>query len=69
MDGGEHGGRIARGYQVVKYFAGNGGNWRLNGCGGGVNGFRGFETSKKKAKSKPAPLKPKGAAPPTVLAR
>jgi len=26
MDGGEHGGRIARGYQLVKCFAGNGGN-------------------------------------------
>jgi hypothetical protein len=35
MDGGEHGGRIASGSQVVKYFAGNGGNWRLNGNSGG----------------------------------
>src|SRR5260370_723808 len=56
----------------VKYFAGNGGNWRLNGCGGGLNGFRGFETNRKKAKSKPAPLKegcgtPYGLSPLTVL--
>ncbi len=55
MDGGEHGGRIARGYQLVKCFAGNGGNWRLNGCGGELNGFRGFETSKKKQSQNPHP--------------
>jgi hypothetical protein len=31
---GKHGLRIARGYQLVKYFAGNGGNWGLNGNSG-----------------------------------
>ena len=47
LRGGEHRERIARRYQVVKYFAGNGGNWGLNGRGGGVNGFRENGTSKK----------------------
>jgi len=51
-------GRIARGYQLVKYFAGNGENWGLNGCRGGLNGSRGRETSRKKSKVKSLTRKP-----------
>jgi hypothetical protein len=36
---GKHGIRIARGYQLVKCFAGNGGNWGLNGGAGGLSGL------------------------------
>ena len=38
-DGGEHGNRIARRYQIGRCFAVNSKNWELNGCGGVVNGF------------------------------
>ena len=58
LRGGEHRERIARRYQVVKYFAGNGGNWGLNGCGGRLNGFRRSGSGKKTAKSMAPHVKP-----------
>ncbi len=60
---GEHRGKIARRYQLVKSYAGKGRNGALDGRGGGVNGFTRRGPSKKKQSQRPHPLKkqtPKG---------
>jgi hypothetical protein len=69
LHGGNDGERIAHLTQVVKCFAVNGRNWGLNGCFGGSNGIGAWGANKKKAKSKTAPLEPKGAAPPGSSSR
>lgn len=55
--------RIARRYETVKYYAGNWRNLGLDGRRGGMNGAGGSKRKKKKAKSKTAPLNPRGTRP------